>query len=113
MFLFLQRLVPPPDATPYIGDFIVDNIPSVRDVRISEEKGQLYFVVNGSHRFYLTYKGQNSFELLSPEESPCLTTFILGINHEVLYFDSFSNGTSSGFTFYGIHPNGFARFRRK
>ena len=85
----------------------------MQNVQISEEKGQLYFIVNGSYKFYLTYKGHNSFEILAREDSPCLNAFILGVNHERLYFDSFSNGTSAGFTYFGIHPNGYARFRRK
>ena len=111
--LFPQRLVPPPDGTPFIGNYFVDNIPSVQIVRIYEEKGQMYFEVNGVHKFYLNYKGQNSFEILSQEKDSCMGTFLTGVNHERIFFDSPSNGTSAGFTFFGIHPNGIARFRRK
>ncbi|KAL9966146.1 hypothetical protein ACROYT_G024171 [Oculina patagonica] len=103
-------------AAPYLGEFLTDDVPTIRRVIIKYQDGKMYFFVDKAGGFLLNHLSGTTFELIDRRKVKCLVIVVMGINHEKVHFDAPSSATnwiSPGFTVFGFHLRGKAHFYRK
>lgn len=112
---FIQKVVNPPDTKPFLGDFLVEGLGVVKRMEAKMKDGHIHLFVNGvSDVFILNYTQPETFKIIIPANLPCLTTFTLGVNQDLVVYDTPSDvdGLSDRFTMYGAHPSGRTYFYR-
>ena len=105
----------PPDTKPFLGVFLVEGIPIINHMEAKIKDGHIHLLLNGLlDYFILNYTQPETFKIIIPANLPCDTTFTLGVNQDLVVYDSPSkvDGLSDRFTMYGAHPSGRTYFYR-
>lgn len=114
-FFFIQKVLVPPDVSPYIGVFRVDGLGALKNLEAKMKDGHIHLFTNGVEDiFLLNYTEPLIFQILSPSSLSCKSIFMLGAEHDLVVYDTPSpvDGLSDKFTMYGAHPSGRTYFYR-
>lgn len=112
---FIQKIVNPPDTKPFLGVFLVEGVPGINHMEAKIKDAHIHLFLNGiDDYFILNYTQPETFKIIIPANFPCATTFTLGVNQDLVVYDSPSkvDGLSDRFTMYGAHPSGRTYFNR-
>ena len=112
---FIQKVLVPPDVSPYIGVFRVDGLGPLKNLEARMKNGHIHLYANGAEdTFLLNYTEPLIFRILSPSSLSCKIIFSLGVEHDLVVYDSPSpvDGLSDKFTMYSAHPSGRTYFYR-
>ena len=93
----------------------MDGLGALKYLEVKLKEGQLLVSYNGQQDiFVLNYTEPLTFRISMPPFLPCLNKFILGVENDVLVFDSPSkeDGLCDKFTMYSASPSGLAFFYR-
>ena len=105
----------PPDTKPFLGVFLVEGLPGINHMEAKIKDAHIHLFINGiADYFILNYTQPETFKIIIPANFDCTTTFILGVNQDLVVYDSPSkvDGLSDRFTMYGAHPSGRTYFNR-
>ena len=105
----------PPDTKPFLGVFLVEGLPGINHMEAKIKDAHIHLFLNGiDDYFILNYTQPETFKIIIPANFPCDTTFTLGVNQDLVVYDSPSkvDGLSDRFTMYGAHPSGRTYFNR-
>lgn len=105
----------PPDTKPFLGVFLAEGVPGINPMEAKIKDGHIHLLVNGLLDFFiLNYTQPETFKIIIPANIPCLDTFSLGVNQDLVVYDNPSkvDGLSDRFTLYGAHPSGRTYFYR-
>jgi len=111
-----QEIVNPPDTKPYIGIFRVEGLDPLKFLEAKLKDGNIHLFVNGVvDYFVLNYTEPLKFRVVLPPTLPCNTIFSLGVDNDLVVYDSPSqvDGLSDKFTMFGAHPSGRTYFYRE
>ncbi|XP_029182835.1 putative beta-lactamase-like 1 [Acropora millepora] len=110
-----QKVLVPPDVSPYIGVFRVDGLGPLKNLEARMKNRHIHLYANGAEdTFLLNYTEPLIFQILSPSSLSCKIIFSLGVEHDLVVYDSPSpvDGLSDKFTMYSAHPSGRTYFYR-
>lgn len=111
-----KKIVLPPDTKPFIGVYRVDGLAYLRFLEVKLKDGQLLMSLNGQYdAFLLNYTKPLTFKMIMLSSLSCFDKFTLGVNNELVVFDSPSSvdGLCDKFAMYSASPSGKTFFYRK